>query len=92
MIAMSVRVGAAAYVRQNAAVAARADARPVLATITVPTIVVVGEQDVLTPPALSREIAAGIAGATLHVIPQCGHLPPIEAPVALAALMREWLA
>ncbi len=92
IVTMSVRVGRDVYRRQNAAVAARDDQWPILATVAVPTIVVVGADDVMTPPDLSRGIAAGIAGATLHVIPDCGHLPPIETPDALAGLLREWLA
>ena len=92
IVAMGVRVGSTSYIRQNSGAAARADARPVLATIAVPTVVVIGEHDTLTPLELSREIADGIAGAQLHVIPACGHLPPIEAPAALAAILRDWLA
>ena len=89
---MSVRVGPKAYVRQNRAVTARKDLRPVLAGIAVPTAVIVGEEDRLTPLAMSQEIHALTPGSTLHVIPACGHLPPIEAPEALAALLAEWLA
>ena len=92
MVEMSVRVGAKAYVRQNRAVTARKDQRPLLAGITVPTAVIVGEEDRLTPLAMSQEIHALTPGSTLHVIPGCGHLPPIEAPEALAVLLRDWLA
>lgn len=92
MIEMSVRVGADAYVRQNRAVAARQDLRPVLGGITVPTAVIVGEEDRLTPLAMSQEIHALMPGSTLHVIPGCGHLPPMEAPGVMAALLVDWLA
>ena len=92
MVEMSVRVGPKAYVRQNRAVTARKDLRPVLATIAVPTTVIVGEEDRLTPVELSQEIHALTPGSTLHVIPGCGHLPPIEAPDAMAALLTEWMA
>jgi pimeloyl-ACP methyl ester carboxylesterase len=89
---MTVRVGAETYVRQNTAVAAREDLRPVLATIAVPTQVIVGEEDRMTPMALSQEIHAAIPGATLHVLPDCGHLPPIEKPEATADLLRALVA
>ncbi len=88
---MTVRVGVNAYVRQNEAVIARGDLRPILASISVPTMVVVGANDLMTPVIFSQEISDGIQGATLHIIPDCGHLPPIEKPRAVAALMREGL-
>jgi len=92
LVEMSVRVGAKVYVRQNRAVTAREDLRPVLSGITIPTAVIVGEEDRLTPLPMSREIHALTPGATLHIIPNCGHLPPIEKPQAMAALFKAWLA
>ena len=91
MVEMSLRVGPETYVRQNRAVSGRKDLRPVLPTIAVPTAVIVGKEDRLTPLAMSQEIHALTPGSTLHVIPACGHLPPIEAPEATAALLAEWL-
>lgn len=91
LVAMSVRVGPKAYIRQNRAVAARQDLRPVLSGIAVPTAIVVGSEDCLTPPALSREIYALTPGSSLHLLAHCGHLPPIEKPEALAALLKDWL-
>lgn len=52
---------------------------------------IVGAEDRLTPVALSREIRARVPGATLHVIPACGHLPSIERPDATAALLGDFL-
>lgn len=86
---MTARVGVETYVRQNLAVAARADLRPVLSTITVPTYVIVGQEDRMTPPEMSREIHQRLPGAELHLLPDCAHLPPIEKPEATAALLRE---
>lgn len=88
---MTVRVGATAYVRQNEAIIARNDLRPVLASVSVPTIVVVGADDLMTPLDCSQEISDGIAGAILHIIPDCGHLPPIERPRVVADLLGKWL-
>lgn len=88
LVGMSVRVGARTYVRQHRAVAARRDLRPVLPGIAVPTAVIVGAEDRLTPVAHSRAIHERIAGSTLHVIGRCGHLPPIERPEATAVLLR----
>src|SRR5438128_1831814 len=66
--------GADAYVRQQTAIRARADSRPDLAAIDCPTLVLVGDGDEATPPEMAREIADGIRGARLVVVPDCGHL------------------
>ncbi|MBI0537959.1 alpha/beta fold hydrolase [Roseomonas sp. KE2513] len=89
---MAERVGRDAFLRQQEAILGRPDSRGDLAGIAVPTLVAAGEADVLTPPELAREIAAGIAGAALHLLPGCGHLPSMEAPEAVTALLRDWLA
>jgi len=70
---------------------ARADQRPILPTIRVPTLVVVGENDVVTPVAMSQEIARAIPGAEFRIVPDCGHMPPIEKPAELAPLLKGWL-
>ena len=70
---------------------ARPDNRPLLASIRCPTLVVVGREDVLTPPDLSREIAAGIPGARLEIVADCGHLSTMERPEAVNRLLRTWL-
>jgi pimeloyl-ACP methyl ester carboxylesterase len=86
---MGARVGAKTYFRQNVAVASRKDLRPVLQSIAVPTAVIVGSEDLITPIELSQEIHDLTSGSTLHVIPGCGHLPPIEKPAALAVILLE---
>jgi len=70
----------------------RADSRPTLPTIDVPALVVVGEEDVLTPPTAAEEMAAAIPGARLVVIPGCGHLPPLEKPGDFRAALLAFLA
>lgn len=84
--------GAQRLVRQNRAVMARADARPWLAAIRCPTLVVCGDSDLLTPPEHSREIAAAIPGARLAIVPQCGHMLTLEQPAQINTLLLEWLA
>lgn len=84
-------VGAEAYVRQQRAILARMDSRPFLPSIKCPALVLVGEQDALTPPALSEEIAAGIPGARLVKVPHCGHLSTLEQPAAVNAALSAWL-
>jgi len=58
----------------------RVDSRPLLASIRVPTLVLVGEQDAATPPDLSDEMAAAIPGARLARIAVCGHLSTMSDP------------
>jgi pimeloyl-ACP methyl ester carboxylesterase len=92
LVEMTLRVGAKTYARQNEAVMNRGDQRPILATIKAPTIVIVGAQDIMTPLGFSEQIRDGISGAQLHVVPDCGHLPPIEKPDHVAGLLRDWLS
>ena len=89
---MAQETGPEAFIRQQKAIMTRPDARPLLGSITCPTLVLVGEDDTLTPPALSKEIAAGISGARLVVVPDCGHLSTIERPQAVNAALAAWLA
>ena len=91
IVAMSLRVGMEIYARQSEAVLNRADQRPVLATITVPTLVVMGADDAMIQRDRADEIFAAVPGAELAVIPDCGHLPPIEAPETTAELLAHWL-
>ena len=60
--------------------------------IAVPTLCVVGDQDGSTPPALVRSMADLIPGARLEIIENAGHIPCIEQPAALTALLRRFLA
>jgi 3-oxoadipate enol-lactonase len=69
----------------------RSDSRPTLPTIDVPTLVVVGEKDELTPPPEAAAIAGGITGAKLVTIPESGHLPALERPEAFLASLRALL-
>jgi len=69
----------------------RADSTPTLATITVPTLFLVGADDQLTPPALAREMQAAVPGARLEVVADAGHLAPVEQPAATSAALRAFL-
>jgi pimeloyl-ACP methyl ester carboxylesterase len=58
----------------------RPDSRPTLATIDVPVLVAVGEEDGLTPPADAEAMTAAVDGARLLRVPGAGHLSPLERP------------
>ncbi len=73
------------------AMASRPDSTPTLKDIVVPTLIVVGEEDAITPPPLSRAMHAGIAGSRIRMIPECGHMPPVERPDAFSRAVGELL-
>jgi pimeloyl-ACP methyl ester carboxylesterase len=90
---MAQETGAAGFIRQETAIIGRPDSRPTLAHIHCPTLVLVGDSDELTPPIIAAEIAAGIAGARLVTVPDCGHASALEQPrhvtEALLQLLRD---
>lgn len=89
--AMAKRVGGDAFLRQQNAALNRPDSRPLLASIDVPTLIAVGDSDVLTPPRDVEEMHRQIAGSTYHLFTECGHLPPMEVPEETSQLLRRWL-
>lgn len=89
--AMAQAIGKDGFVRQQQAIIERPDYRPILETIQVPTLIVVGEDDEITPPAESEEIHRGIPHSRLVLLPECGHLPPLEYPQLTTQLLSEWL-
>ena len=90
--AMADSVGKEAFLRQQRAIMGRPDSRPGLPGIACPTVVICGRDDVLTPVALSDEIAGLIPGAHLVLIDDCGHLSTMERPEAVNVAFRKWLA
>ncbi|AMV36873.1 alpha/beta fold hydrolase [Planctomyces sp. SH-PL62] len=71
--------------------AARPDRREDLRTITVPTLVVVGEKDAISPPDEARAIVEALPDARLAEIPEAGHLSPVENPEAFNAAILDFL-
>src|SRR5262249_13817753 len=66
------------------------DPGPLLAAITAPTLVMAGQLDYATPPAMARALAEGIAGAELEILPGLRHMSLVERP-ALADRVRQHL-
>jgi len=89
--AMAEEIGPEAFLRQQQAIIDRPDSRPGLAAIACPTLMLVGDGDVLTPPAQAQEIVAGIPGARLVIVPECGHLSTLERPQAVTQALVEWM-
>jgi pimeloyl-ACP methyl ester carboxylesterase len=88
---MAAENGTETFVRHLRAIMSRPDSRPLLAAIRCPTLVLVGDGDELLPPELAKEIAAGIPGARLVIVPDCGHLCTLEKPGPVNAALAEWL-
>lgn len=72
--------------------AARADAEPLLRTIDVPVLVIVGADDTITGRGQAEMLARGIRGARLELIEAAGHLPPLEQPEEFNAIVAQFLA
>jgi 3-oxoadipate enol-lactonase len=68
------------------------DVREQLKAVTVPVLVLVGEQDEATPPRMSRELAAGLPDAKLVVLPGCAHVPQLQAPGQFMEAIRSFIA
>ncbi len=73
------------------AMIARPDSTDTLATIDVPTLIVVGDEDVLTPPKEARAMQTAIVGSRLEVLPQAGHLSSVERPASFNTVVTEFL-
>ena len=84
-------VGGEAAVRQTRAVSLRADHRAPLAALAIPTRVLCGREDKVTPPELSQELADLIPGAQLAWLDQSGHMTPVEQPHEVAKAIRALL-
>lgn len=73
------------------ALIARPDSTPTLSTIDVPTLIIVGEEDVITPLKDARRMQTAIAGSRLEVLKGAGHLSNVERPAAFNTVMTEFL-
>ena len=89
--AMSEQLGVDGFERQIEAIISRADSRPLLTRITIPTLVVVGKDDTLIPPDDGKEIAAGIPGTQLKEVELGGHMCMIEWPETVTKLLAAFL-
>ncbi|HWA17564.1 MAG TPA: alpha/beta fold hydrolase [Devosia sp.] len=90
--AMSMANGPEVYARHQEAIIARQDSRPLLSAIAMPTVVIVGEADAITPPEVAWEMHNAITGSRLLVIPEAGHLALLEQSARVVEALREWAA
>ena len=88
---MAAMTGVTHFARQQAAIAGRVDSRPHLPAIKIPTLMLVGREDALTPVADAEEIAKSIPHCKLQIVEDCGHLSTLEQPQAVNDALRIWL-
>lgn len=92
VLGMADATGQRDFERQQAAIIGRPDNRPFAKTLELPAVIIVGEQDALTPVKVAQEMHELIAGSRLEVIPDSGHLPTLERPAQVNGILREWLS
>ncbi|UWQ15462.1 alpha/beta fold hydrolase [Aliiroseovarius sp. M344] len=91
VLSMAHGLGGEMFVRQSRALQRRPDAQRSLQRLKVPTMVMCGAHDGLTPPKRHETMAALIPGAELVILPEAGHLPTVEVPQQVNIGMRAWL-
>jgi YbgC/YbaW family acyl-CoA thioester hydrolase len=88
---MARRCSVAGMVGALRAMRERPDSTPLLGTIRVPTLVIVGADDRPSPPAVAEAMAQAIPGARCAIIPGAGHVAPLEQPLATSRVLAEFL-
>ncbi|RYY02113.1 MAG: alpha/beta hydrolase [Gammaproteobacteria bacterium] len=89
--AMADTLGKDVFIRQQQAIIGRIDSRPYLKDIECPTLILCGQDDVITPLEVHEELHQGIKNSKLVTIENCGHLSTIGQPQEVTAALRDWL-
>jgi pimeloyl-ACP methyl ester carboxylesterase len=88
---MALALGPEVFERQSRALASRPDQQETLARVAVPTLVLMGEHDILCPRDRHELMHALVPGSRLEIVPGAGHLPTLERPEATTAAIARWL-
>lgn len=91
LCAMAMDLGPNVFIAQSEALRTRHDLTPVLGTLKIPAFVASGRDDILCSPQRHRDMANAIDGAQLHLIPDAGHILPLEQPHILAQRLSQFL-
>ncbi|MDA5094274.1 alpha/beta hydrolase [Aliiroseovarius sp. KMU-50] len=83
--------GAEIFIRQQRALQRRPDAQRALQRLKIPTMVLCGAHDRLTPPKRHETMAELIPSAELVILPNAGHMPTLEAPKEVTIGLRAWM-
>lgn len=73
------------------AMGSRPDSQPMLASIRAPTLILVGQDDPVTPPGSAKSMASAIPGARYQVVQGAAHLAPMERPDEINEALVRWL-
>lgn len=92
MAEMTRALGPEVFLRQVRALQRRRDQQSTLRKCKVPTLVMCGAHDGLTPPKRHAFMAELIPSAKLEILEEAGHVPTLEAPETVSALLAEWMA
>jgi pimeloyl-ACP methyl ester carboxylesterase len=79
------------FLKQQRALLTRPDANPGLSQIQCPALLLSGREDTWSPPARHQAMSAAIRGSRVVIIPDSGHMSPMEQPAAVSEALREWL-
>jgi 3-oxoadipate enol-lactonase len=88
---MMAQTGADGIIGGLEAMISRPDSTATLTTIDMPTLIVVGDEDVITPPKEARRIHDGIPGSRIEILHGAGHLSSVERPAAFNTVVSEFL-
>lgn len=89
--AMMERCSPTGWAGAQRGMAQRPDSTPLLSQVTVPTLIIVGEEDILTPPEDSRKMHSPIPGSRLEVIPGAAHVTTLEQPEDFNSALSQFL-
>ena len=88
---LSLEASAGGVVGALEAMKSRPDSTPLLAEVHMPALVIAGEEDIITPPAVAEGMHRAIAGSDLVILPRAGHLPNLETPNAFNEALAGFL-
>ena len=88
---MALDLGPDVFIRQSKALATRSDQSKVLTNTAVPALVICGRQDMLCPVERHKQMAGLLPNATLQIIENAGHMPPLEQPDEINIALKRWL-
>lgn len=91
LVHMAEALGPDAFIRQTRAMQRRPDAQRALQKLKVPTLIMCGAHDKVTPPKRHENMAELVPGAELVILPDAGHLPSLEVPEQVNIGLRAWL-